>query len=138
MIDQYGLINVAEWRIHQLQAAGVPSREPPLEHRWTPGLYSRTIFMPAGDIIISEQHLTEHQYAITQGCLSVFIAGQGFVTLAAPFIGITKPGTKRLLVLHEDTIWTTFHPNPGDAWKTPQEAKASLIAANSNPLLTRP
>lgn len=27
----------------------------------------------------------------------------------APFVGITKAGTRRVLVTHEDTEWTTVH-----------------------------
>lgn len=135
LIAQHGLINVAEWRLRQLAARSFPSREPPLEHRFTPGLYSRTIAMPAGDIIVSELHLTEHQYAITQGSLTVYTEAEGFVTLAAPYVGITQPGTRRLLILHENTLWTTFHPNPGDLWRTPEEVKAAIIGTPFNPLL---
>jgi hypothetical protein len=135
LIQQHGLVNVAEWRIEQLVADGFPSKAPPLEHRFTPGMYSRTIFMPAGDIVISGLHITRHQYVISKGCCSVYTAEEGFVTLTAPFVGITEPETRRLLVIHEDTIWTTFHPNPGDKWKTPEEVIAAITRPNPNPLL---
>jgi hypothetical protein len=35
--------------------------------------------------------------------------GEKIVTYTAPYQGITKPGTKRILYNHTDVIWTTFH-----------------------------
>ena len=82
----------------------------PLEHAFTPGLYSRTIFMPAGTLLTSRLHLTEHQYVVLAGSVSVWIEGQGWQRLHAGHRGITKPGTRRLLYIHEDCTWMTFHP----------------------------
>ena len=81
----------------------------PLTHRFTPGMYIREIFMPAGKVITSKVHRTEHPYIISRGVVSVFIPGIGPQTLTAPHFGITKSGTRRLLYIHEDTVWTTFH-----------------------------
>jgi hypothetical protein len=134
LIKEHGFVNVAEMRLHQLVQAGAPSAPPPLEHRFTPGLYSRTIFMPAGDILVSELHLTEHQFVVSKGACSVFDEVNGLVTIAAPYLGITMPGTRRMIVVHEDTIWTTFHPNP-KGWTTPEEVKDAIIGPNTNPLL---
>ena len=41
--------------------------------------------------------------------VDVFIEGVGWKRYAAPYTGITKPYTRRILYIHEDTIWTTFH-----------------------------
>jgi hypothetical protein len=79
-------------------------------HRFTPGLYIREIFMPAGMLCVSKVHNTEHPYIISKGVVSVFIPGKGVDVLSAPHTGITLPGTRRLLYIHEDVIWTTFHP----------------------------
>ncbi len=90
--------------------AAAPQIDFPLVHRFTPGLYAREIFMPAGAILTSKIHKTEHPYVISKGRVSVWIEGIGWERLRAPHTGITKPGTRRLLYIHEDTIWTTFHP----------------------------
>lgn len=82
----------------------------PLEHRFTPGMYSRTIYMAAGTLLTSKIHRTEHQYVISKGKLRVWSAERGWVRLQAPFIGYTLPGTRRALYIEEDTVWTTFHP----------------------------
>jgi hypothetical protein len=79
-----------------------------LGHSFTPGLYSREIFMPAGSLIISRIHLWEHPYVISCGRVSVY-DGVDIVEISAPYHGITKAGTKRILYVHEDTTWTTFH-----------------------------
>jgi hypothetical protein len=82
----------------------------PLTHRFTPGLYCREIFMPKGTLLTSKIHKTEHQFIISKGSVSVWTEDGGVTRLTAPFHGITKPGTRRILYIHEDTIWTTFHP----------------------------
>ncbi len=92
-------------RIHGSEEKGV------LTHTFTPGLYARTLFMPKGSLFISKIHKTEHPYVISQGRASVWTE-DGVVELKAPHIGVTKPGTCRVLYIHEDCTWTTFHPTP--------------------------
>lgn len=93
----------------QNELAKLPQIECPLRHSFVPGFYVRQIFMPAGSLVISKIHKTEHPYVITRGKVSVWIEGVGVQNLRAPFTGITKPGTRRVLYVHEDCLWTTFH-----------------------------
>lgn len=95
--------------------------EMPLTHRFTPGLYVREIFMPAGTIVVSRIHKTQHPFVISKGDCEVWSPGTGWQRLRAPHTGITLPGTQRLLLIHEDTIWTTFHPGPWTADYDPQQ-----------------
>lgn len=90
--------------------AKAPQVEFPLIHRFTPGLYIREIFMPAGAVLTSKIHKTEHPFVISKGRVSVYSEGQGVEMLVAPHTGVTKPGTRRVLCIHEDTVWITFHP----------------------------
>jgi len=115
-----------------LMLANFEPREFLVVHRFTPGLYAREIFMPAGSIITSKIHRTEHPYVISQGRVSVFIEGKGWEQLSAPHTGITKPGTRRLLLIHEDTVWITFHPTE---LETVEEIEAEIIEPHTNPLL---
>lgn len=89
-----------------------PQVECALEHHFTPGLYSRQIFNPKGTFIITKTHKTEHQFVISKGKLSIWTEDDGVKTVSAPYFGITKPGTRRLIFSHEDTVFTTFHANP--------------------------
>lgn len=86
--------------------------EPPLRHLFTPGLYTREIFLPAGSIAVTKIHKTEHPFVISLGSVTVWTKEDGVVTLRAPHTGVTKPGTHRAILVHEDTIWSTFHPTP--------------------------
>jgi len=82
----------------------------PLMHRFTPGLYTREIFMPAGSMVTSRIHKTEHQFILLEGVVSVFSDNDGEQLLKAPYVGITLPNTRRVLYVHENARWITAHP----------------------------
>jgi hypothetical protein len=84
--------------------------EPPLMHYFTPGLYTREIYMAAGTLIISKIHKTEHPFVISAGKAYVKKNDGDWELLEAPYTGITYPGTRRVLYIEEDCVWTTFHP----------------------------
>lgn len=89
--------------------------EMPLVHRFTPGLYIREIHMKAGTVLTSKIHRTEHPFTISKGRCLVLLRGGETRELAAPYTGITKPNTRRVLLILEDTIWTTYHVlEPGE------------------------
>ena len=79
-----------------------------VSHTVTPGLYVRELTMPAGLLIVSRIHLREHPFYILSGEVSVY-DGDSVSTYVGPYKGITKPGTKRVLYTHKDTVWVTFH-----------------------------
>lgn len=97
--------------LEQALVDNLPAVECPLIHRFTPGLYAREIFMPAGTIITSKIHKTEHPFVILSGRVRVWTDEDGDVELVGPHVGITKPGTRRVLAILEDTRWITFHPS---------------------------
>lgn len=88
-------------------ATGEPV-EMPLTHRFADGMYIREIFMPAGTILTSKIHKTNHPFVVSKGKCIVY-DGNKLETINAPYTGITEPNTRRLLYIEEDTIWTTFH-----------------------------
>lgn len=92
----------------------IPQVDCPITNHFTPGLYIREIFMPKGSLILSRMHKTTHPYTISMGHCRVWTAKDGVADFKAPFTGITVPGTVRILYMHEDTVWTTYHPNPHD------------------------
>lgn len=101
--------------IERAMLAEFPAIECRTEHTFTPGLYVRTIFMPAGAMIVSKIHRTTHPFAIHSGRCSVFIDGKGVEELSGPHRGITEAGTRRALYIHEDTVWSTYHvTEPGE------------------------
>jgi hypothetical protein len=84
----------------------------PLVHRFTDGMYIRQIFMPKGTLITSKIHKTQHPYTVSLGAVAVSIDGGDWERIVAPYTGITNPGTRRILYILEDCIWTTYHPLP--------------------------
>ena len=100
-------------RIDELEAAIVENLELvecPVVHRFTDGMYIREIFMPKDSLLTSKIHNTNHPYTISQGIAMVQIDAGEWIELAAPYTGITVAGTRRVLYIVEDCIWTTYHP----------------------------
>lgn len=95
-------------------ASGCPIIDLPLVHRFTKGMYIREIFMPKGTLLTSKIHKTEHPFVVSKGSVSVWISEDDIQTIEAPYCGITKPGTRRMLYIHEDCIWLTMHRNDDD------------------------
>lgn len=89
----------------------------PCVHRFSLGIYCREIHIPKGHIIIGKLHKFEHLNVISQGhvtCLTEF----GIEEYHAPHTFVSRPGIKRVVYAHEDTIWAGFFPaettNPDD------------------------
>lgn len=100
--------------------------------RFTPGLYIREIFMPKGTVFTSKIHKTEHPFVISLGAVAVLTPDGVWNRLRAPYTGITQPGTKRIILIEEDTIWTTFHvTNKTEV----SEIEKDVIEFHENPLL---
>jgi len=79
------------------------------QHFFADGMYIRKIFMPTGWRFTSKIHKHRHPFFILQGEVSVFSDNEGEVRYKAPVWGITETGTRRLLLIHSDTIWITCH-----------------------------
>lgn len=122
-------------RIDEFEAAlleNFPTVDCPVRHRFTPGLYIREIFMPAGVTVTSMQHKYTHPYFVLQGKISVYSENDGVQEIEAPHWGITYPGTRRILQVHENSVWITTHPTeikPKDASEESIQEAVDLICA---------
>lgn len=100
----------------------------PVSHVFAPGLYIRTIFMPAGTLLTSKIHKTRHSFMVTRGLVQVINQLDNSVieidAREIPFMGFTEPGTRRVLRVIEDTIWSTFHVTDKT---TPEAVEADII-----------
>lgn len=77
-------------------------------HRFTQGIYTRELTMPAGTIIVGKRHAQEHLVTMIKGfCTCVTERGwedlYGYNTFTSP------AGEKRVLFIHEETTWITTH-----------------------------
>lgn len=82
---------------------------PPTTHHFLPGFYIRQITMPKGFLCTTKTHGKRHAFHITKGRVTVKDESGEAKTLVAPYVGITEPGTRRILLCEEETVWTTFH-----------------------------
>lgn len=84
-------------------------------------LYTREIFMPKDTLLTSAIHLYEHPFTISRGRVAVWDNEHGWKVYAAGGSDVTLPGTRRVLFILEDTIWTTQHVMPSGL--TPDEVR---------------
>lgn len=105
------MTNGAEARVNAIHhlCTQLPPADCRLTHRFTPGMYAREFFMPAGTLVVSARHKTEHPFVVLSGRAAVWTEEGGVTILTAGHVGITKPGTLRVLYIHEDCRWITFH-----------------------------
>ena len=102
----------------------------PLKHTFADGLYIREMTAPKGMLNVSKLHKTTHPFFIVKGDVSI-LTENGVMRIKAPFRGITKAGTKRIVYFHEDTVWITVHAtNETDLEKIEDE----IIAENFDEL----
>ena len=114
-ITDNGLPQVKHYhdRIDQLDAEIInnhKSIEIPIRHIFSKGMYVREMSAPKDTLITSKIHKTEHPFTLSKGKMLVLQEDGEWIELEAPFTGITKPGTRRVAVVVEDCIWTTYHP----------------------------
>lgn len=124
-------------------AAGLAAQEHqldlPLNHIFTPGtpgacgsLYTREIFMPAGSWVVSHIHRTAHPFVVLSGLVLVWTKEKGVETLTGGYLGITTPGTRRILYIVQDTVWATFHATE---LESVPEIERVLLEPHVNPYL---
>lgn len=85
------------------------AKDCPLEHLFLKGVYIRSIFMESGRTVVSRIHNTTHPYFVNMGEVSVSIDGGGWLNIKAPYLGVTKAGTRRILKVETDCVWSTIH-----------------------------
>ena len=77
-------------------------------HHFADGMYCRELFRPADTTIVGKVHKREHFYIVLSG--EVTVVGDGFKErIQAPRIIVSKPGTKRAVYAHVDSVCITVH-----------------------------
>lgn len=99
------------YKLYKLQAAcgELPSVDFPLQHVFAPGVYARTIQLPAGSIILGKIHKHKHLNILSQGKVQVLTEEGGVEELEGPLTLVSPAGTKRAVVALTDAVWTTIH-----------------------------
>lgn len=83
-----------------------PQVETPIRHYFSPGIYAREMFIPAGTVLTGAVHKTEH-ISLFVGDITVLTDG-GMQRLRGHHTFVSKPGAKRVGYAHADTWCTGF------------------------------
>lgn len=118
--------------------------ECPIKHLFTKGVYCREMFVPKGTILTSKLHNMQHPFVLSMGCVGVVENNKVTEVMQAPFLGVTEPGTRRIIYAYEDSVWTTFHPvsiypesdSDEDLMKAVQLVEDLVIDEYENKLIT--
>ena len=106
----------------ELAMAKLPLLDLEVVNRFTDGMYIRELHIPAGTMVTTMTHKTQHPFVVSKGKILVTSDTEGSVTIEAPHTGITEPNTRRAAHALTDTIWTTFHvTNETDVAKIGEE-----------------
>lgn len=80
-----------------------------LTEHFAPGLYARSLKIPAGVCVVGKIHRHAHVNNIQYGRVRV-VTEFGSDILEGPCHFVSEPGTKRAVYAETETVWTTYHP----------------------------
>lgn len=109
------LVNINK-RIDDLEKCIVENVQPltiPIEHLFCNNMYIRSVQCPKGAILTSKIHKTEHPFCLSKGKVQVMNEKGDWIEISAPYNGVTHKGTRRVVLVLEDCVWTTFHNYKG-------------------------
>lgn len=88
---------------------GVLGEDPfPLVHKFADGMYIRQLTVPPRTLTVTKIHKQTHPFFLLKGTISI-LTEEGVKTFTAPYSGITKAGTKRIIWHHDEVVFTTVH-----------------------------
>lgn len=102
-------IELAEYYLkNYFEGSEQTAKELPLEHFICNKTYTRQITLPKDIILTGKVHNFDHTSILSKGDVTV-MTDEGVTRIKAPATWISKAGTKRLIYVHEETIWATIH-----------------------------
>jgi hypothetical protein len=111
--DEIGVLPEGSMRrmLYELQAevTNLPEVDCPLQHVFAPGVYARTIMIPAGTVVVGKIHKHAHVNILSQGEVTVVTESGGRENFCGPITMVSQPGTKRAVYAHTAVVWTTIH-----------------------------
>lgn len=92
----------------QNEMAQMPQAELTTEHFFSPGMYCRRVYRPAGTLIVGKVHKEPHFFMCVKGEIVAWTE-TGMRKLEAGDVIESKPGTKRVTLAVTDAIGVTVH-----------------------------
>ncbi len=113
----------------QSVVAGLPPVALEIEHTFLPGVYARTVRIPAGTSMVGKIHKHPHISILSQGDVSTFSEQAGSERFTGPRVITSPAGMKRAIHAHTDVVWTVIHlTNETDLEKIEREVVANTYA----------
>lgn len=82
---------------------------PRLGHHFSDGVYARALEIPKGCCAVGKIHKYENMNILVKGRLLIYISDTEKIEVEAPYIKVSPPGTRRIVLALEDSIWVTIH-----------------------------
>lgn len=100
-----------EEKIYRLEAMMLtqPQVDTPVRNWFCNGMYAREFTVPAGTLLTGAIHLHDSIAVMQKGRVRVINADGTEADITAPATFIQKAGTKRIGLVLEEMVWTTFH-----------------------------
>lgn len=90
----------------------MPQADIVTKHNFLPGIYERTIIIPAWTVLTGAEHKTGYTVRLEKGTIAVNVDDTVKI-LTAPLTFESKPGAQRVgRVFDEEVIWTDVYDNP--------------------------
>ena len=104
-------------------------REFEVAHTLIDGVYTRTLFIPKGSVLVGKIHLKECVNIVAAGDISI-LTETGCGRIKAGHIAVSKPGIQKLGYAHEDTVFVNvFRTDETDIEKIEAEIATDDFAA---------
>jgi hypothetical protein len=100
-------MNLAHSKIARLEQSmrDLPQVDMQTTHALSGGVYARTVFIPAGCVVVGATHRKDH-ICIIDGDVETILDGQNRRIEGRVVIN-GQAGVKRAVYAHSDTLWTT-------------------------------
>ena len=100
----------------------------PLKHSFADQVYVRQMDMKKDTLVVGAIHNHLHVWFLLTGSLTV-VTETSQEDYLAPCYVISKPGVKRVIYAHEDSIFVNIHKNP-DNTEDIDELEARIVSKN--------
>jgi|TARA_R100000084_G_scaffold44867_2_gene18431 quercetin dioxygenase-like cupin family protein len=100
----------------------------PIKHAFTDGVYIRQMDMPKGNAVIGAIHKHLHVWFLLTGHVTI-ATENNTEDYIAPCYVISQPGTKRVIIANEDSIFVNIHKNPSNT-KDLDKLEKEIVALN--------
>ena len=83
----------------------------PIIHIFADQVYIRQMNMKQGQVVVGAIHKHLHTWFLMTGHVTINDGGE-IVDYIAPCYNVSKPGARRVIYAHEDSIFVNVHKNP--------------------------